>query len=297
MKTFGIPLLLLSVLFVACDPSPNRDYQRYVVVESYLIAEHPLPPVLLSWSSPVEQEYRFEDTALPDADVRIQLLGSDGEPDETYHYQMSRAGVYQPAGLPTHRVQPRQRYRLLADIPEEGQITAETAIPDTFRVVSNVPESVVYQQDTLRIQISNSIATERQNVYLFQTTASDIRLENMTPFYRDLVEGGNSTVEEFTNNASTPINEQNFQVTDEGVIELQFPWIAAAFYGSNRIIANSLDRNLVDFLRSQEVQTGGSTLPPGEIPNVISHIEGAVGVFGALSADTISTRFEKPDIP
>ncbi|MEX2585406.1 MAG: DUF4249 family protein [Balneolaceae bacterium] len=297
MKEFGFPLLLLSVLLVACDPSSNRDYQRYIVVESYLIAEQPLQPVLLSWSSPVEQEYRFQDSALPDADVRVQLIGSDGEPDETFPYQMVQPGVYQPADLPTHRVQPRERYRLLATIPGEGKITAVTAIPDTFQVVSNVPESVVYQQDTLRIQISNSITTERQNVYLFQTTASDIRLKNMTPFYRDLVEGGDSTVEEFTNNASTPINEQNFQVTKEGTIELQFPWIAAAFYGPNQIIANSLDRNLVDFLRSQEVQTGGSTLPPGEIPNVISHIDGGVGVFGSLSADTISTRFEKPEIP
>lgn len=297
MKALGFPLLLLSVLLVACDPSANRDYQRYVVVESYLIAGHSLPPVLLSWSSPVEQEYRFQDAALPDADVRIQLLDSDGEPDETFPYQMVQPGIYQPAGLPTHRVQPRKRYRLLADIPEEGQVTALTAIPDTFRVISNVPESIVYQQDTLRIQISNSIATERQNVYLFQTTASDVRLDNMTPFYRDVVEGGDSTVEEFTNNASTPINEKNFQETEEGYIELQFPWIAAAFYGENRIIANSLDRNLVDFLRSQDVQTGGSTLPPGEIPNVISHIEGGVGVFGSFSADTISTRFERPGIP
>jgi len=293
-----IPLsLLLSVLIISCDPSPNSDYQRYVVVESHLIAEQYLPPLLLSWSMPVEQKYEFEAAALLHADVRVQIRNEQGEVTHNFPYEMVQPGIYMPELYIIHRVRPRQTYHLIADIPDFGRVTATTSVPDTFSVVSPVPRSVVYQRDTLRIRISNPSTEARQNVYLFQTTASDIREENMTPFYRGLVDQGDSSVDEFTNNSSAPINESNFRITEDGQVELQFPWIAAAFYGENRIVANSLDRNLVDLLRSQSVQNGGSTLPPGEIPNVISHIEGGIGVFGSLSADTIRTRFERPSAP
>jgi hypothetical protein len=34
--------------------------------------------------------------------------------------------------------------------------------------------------------------------------------------------------------------------------------------------------------------------PRGEIPNAIYHIEGGLGVFGSMAADTITTRFIRP---
>lgn len=46
---------------------------------------------------------------------------------------------------------------------------------------------------------------------------------------------------------------------------------------------------MYDFVRSESVQLGGSTLSPGEIQNVITHVEGGLGIFGSLASDTIQT--------
>ena len=51
---------------------------------------------------------------------------------------------------------------------------------------------------------------------------------------------------------------------------------------------------IYDFLRSQSVQLGGSSISPGEIPNVIYNIEGGIGVFGSIAADTIQTNITRP---
>lgn len=61
------------------------------------------------------------------------------------------------------------------------------------------------------------------------------------------------------------------------------PGLAISFYGPNRIIANAIDDNLYDFVRSQSIQQGGSTFSPGEIPNPLERIVGAHGVFGSYA--------------
>ena len=58
--------------------------------------------------------------------------------------------------------------------------------------------------------------------------------------------------------------------------------------------ASAVDDNLFDFIRSQSVQQGGSTLAPGEIPNVLDHIEGGTGIFGSLARVSHET-FVRPN--
>ncbi|HBQ58078.1 MAG TPA: hypothetical protein DD671_00195, partial [Balneolaceae bacterium] len=97
-----------------------------------------------------------------------------------------------------------------------------------------------------------------------------------------------------SNNSSGIINEANFQDNQDGTITLSYPWIGIAFYGVNNIVANAIDDNVYDFVRSQQVQLGGSMLSPGEIQNVIYHVEGGLGVFGSLATDTVTTFVSQP---
>ena len=297
--TAPILLCLLTGAFLGlltgCDPYEEDSFREYVVVESHLIAGRQLPHVLLSTTRPIEQKYDFSEAAVSGANVSIQLLEEGGtDPELTVPYLMASPGVYVPGPGFRHRVQARRTYRLTASVPDHGEITGSTTVPDTFRVISPVPEEVTYQQDTLRISISSTTRIGRQNVFTFQAIASDPRYEELTPFYRNLVDDEINEIGDFTNNPSGLINEANFDISEDGEIELQYPWLGAAFYGENRIVANSLDRNLVDFVNSHEVQGGGSTLPPGEIPNAVYHIDGGIGVFGSMAADTITTRILRP---
>jgi hypothetical protein len=298
MKTSATSISLVTALFLlisGCDPFSDNSYREYVVLESYLVAERSLPSVLLSTTLPIDQAYSFEDAAITGADITIHLLTGDDEIERSILYSMISPGIYTPTE--NHTVLPRRTYKLEAELDGHNNIRARTTIPDTFRVTSPVPESIVYQSaEQLEVTISRNQNPGRQNVYVFNTIAKDPSIDNMTPFYRGIQDNNDqNNLDDFTNNSSNLINEANFEVTDDGSIRLTFPWIAVAFYGGNRIVANSLDLNTFDFIRSQDVQLGGSTLSPGEIPNAIYHVDGGIGVFGSLAADTIVTNILRPD--
>ncbi len=298
MKTPATSISLITALFLllsGCDPYSDDSYREYVVLEAYLIAERSLPAVLLSTTLPIDQAYSFEAAAITGADITIHLLTGDDEIESSFTYSMISPGIYTPTQ--NHTVLPRRTYKLEAELDSDKHISARTTIPDTFRITSSVPESIVYQSaEQLEVTISPNQNPGRQNVYVFNTIAEDPSIENMTPFYRGILDdNGQNSLDDFKNNSSNLINEANFDVIDDGSIRLTFPWIAVAFYGSNQIVANSLDSNTFDFIRSQDVQLGGSTLSPGEIPNAIYHVDGGIGVFGGFAADTIVTNIIRPD--
>jgi hypothetical protein len=285
---------VLTVLFSSCDPYSDDSYREYVVIESYLVAERRLPDVHVSTTLPIDEVYTFEDAAVTDATVTLHVLGEADEIEQSYNFIMTDPGVYRSNAI--HIVEPRRSYRLDVEIEGRGLITAQTTVPDTFRVTGQVPETIIYQSDQqLELTITPNFNPGRQNVYVFNTIADEPEYENLTPFYKSIYDNDDqSDLQDFRNNASNLINEGNFQIDEEGFIELRFPWIGVAFYGENQIVTNSLDRNIFDFIRSQDVQLGGSTLAPGEIPNAIYNIDGGIGVFGSLAADTVRTNFSRP---
>lgn len=292
-------LFILSSLlfFTTCEQYDQDTYQEYVVVESYAVANNPLPDVFVRTTSRTDLPYNSSDLNISDANVQIVLLDETGSFKEVfgYHYD-TEEGKYVSEDA-EHQMLPTRTYRL--DIEFESRpeiIRAFTTIPDEFKVLNNIPESVVYQSpEQLEIILSKTVATQNQNVFVFSAIAMDPVEDNLTPFYRGLVDDDDEfELEDFVPNSSGLINEGNFEINDDGSITLQYPWLGVAFFGENLIVAHSVDKNLLDLVRSQQVQLGGSTLSPGEIPNAIYNIEGGIGVFGSLSTDTVQTNFTRP---
>ncbi len=298
MKPVLFTLLSIFVLIIACDIYPQDEYEEFYVVESYLIAQDSLPPLYLSRTAPVSALYLFEDFAVAGANVRIHLLsgGQGSSIEQTFTYQMVDNGVYNSSI--THEVMPARTYQLEIDIPSDPSalITAYTAVPDTFSSQSTVPDSIVYQSENqLELDISPSRNTERQTYFIFTTIAQNPSLENFTPLYADLYDPETDRFSDFVKISSGIVNEANFETKPDGTVTLKYPWLAVAFYENNTIVTNVLDDNVYDFVRSQAVQLGGSTLSPGEIPNLVYRMEGGIGVFGSLAADTIQTYVKRPE--
>lgn len=290
-----ITLLALLVIIGSCDLIKQDEYREYVVVESYMVSDRQLPPVFISRTVPATAEYQFENAALNTAMVQIHLLNTTGEfRESSFDYSVGDPGVYNTSV--NHLVIPGRSYEIEITFPDRSEVLyARTRIPERFTVVNLSADSLVYQSENqLEITLSNSNTTSQQSVFVFNTLAQDVRYENLTPFYKGFVDDEFITLEQAANSPSGLLNEANFQTNNDGSITIRYPWIGVAFFGPNLLVANSLDRNLNDLIRSQEVQLGGSTLPPGEIPNAIYNIEGGIGVFGSISSDTVSVYFERP---
>ncbi|MEX2604012.1 MAG: DUF4249 family protein [Gracilimonas sp.] len=300
MKKIFLISFLITSFFISCELYPQDDYEQQYVVESYLMANNLLPKVRLSTTSPAGDFYDYDDTAINFANVEIRLLesGPNSEVEESFNFFNSGPGVFLPNQ--NHKVIPRRTYQLHISFTGNNDIiTAHTVVPDTFQILAGIQDSIIYQSNNqLNIHLTKSYYPGRQNIYVFNAISLNPAKENLTPFYADLFEGSEQPEDDLyqlSNNSSGILNEANFEENPDGTITLNYPWIGIAFYEGNQIIANTIDDNVYDFVRSQQVQLGGSTLSPGEIQNVIYHVEGGIGVFGALASDTIQTYVKRPE--
>lgn len=300
MRVLHILGMLATLMIAAgCDGTEPGGFESEIVVEAYLQAGEIMPDVRISRTLPLEATYNEEDAAVEDAQVIVRLLDEAGSVEEVYEYRERRiAGLYFPAFVTGARrlVEPLRTYELLVELPDHPQtIRARTTVPDTFSVRSQTADSVIYQaSDQFTFLVSRSSYPGRQNVFLFTTYALDGRSDQLTPFALGLIRNSDLEVEDLRERASPTLNEENFDRVDGDLLLIRFPWLAVYFYGRNEIAVSALDDNLFDFIRSQSVQQGGSTLPPGEIPNVLEHVDGARGVFGSYSRATISLYVLRP---
>lgn len=279
---------LAAIVLAGCDTTGPAEFEPEVVVEGYLRADGRLPSIRVSRTIEVDETYSSQETGISDARVSIYLLNEAGGREQTIEYTSSdrNPGLYTPVFSPggPSVVQPLRRYELQVEVPDVSQpIRATTFVPDTFSIIRPGADSVLYQaSEQYSFLVSSTTYPGRQNVFLFTTLALDGRREQLTPFAESLLEGELS-VDDLRERASPTLGEDNFQRVDGGFVRIRFPWLAIYFYGRNQISVSTLDDNLYDFIRSQSIQQGGSTLPPGEIPNVLERVEGGRGVFGSYA--------------
>jgi hypothetical protein len=279
----------LGAAILACDTTSVSEFEPQVVVEAYIVAGEPLRQVRVTRTVSVDELYDPVLAALNDAEVEISLLDQSGAVEDTYPFVLSAdPGVYVP--LQSATVLPLREYRLQVRTPLAPEpVTSETTVPGLFEVIEISADSLTYQGDEqFEVRLTRSTYPGRQSIFVFSTESLDPTVENLTPLYREIAVGDDDSIDpadlqEFLVNESPPFNEGNYTPNPDGTLTIQYPWIALAFYGPNRIIANALDDNLFDYLRSQSIQQQPSTLSPGTIPNIIDRVEGGTGVFGSFA--------------
>jgi len=255
-----------------------------------------------------DRPYRPADVALRDASVEVRKLAADGTTAETIPFVEVSAGIYAPAPTPVPRVQPRTTYELSVTAGETN-ITATTTVPDTVSIVDTQNETVPYQgkaQPTFTITPPQS-GRSGQAVLVLTTTSGlnfsrpDSALRRrLTPFYRESYDPEEDSLATYRTTSSGILNEANFERDEAGRITTELPWISVAFYGPNATAVHVIDDNLFDIIRSQQAQASdgqGNGLGPGELPNVIEHIEGGTGVFGSYVRDRRAITIERPSAP
>jgi len=308
-----LPLALLPALAAAltaavssgCDPYEPAGVERQYVVEAYLQAGGAFPPVRLSRTAPVGGAYAFGAQAVSGAAVRIRRTNGDGRSQIIpYVEDPDSAGLYRPRGEPQNyrprgepqnaapTVEPLGRYRLTATRLPAGDgiaadtITAATVVPDTFRITETSGDTLTWREDDLTASVTRSQYPGRNARFVVTTAALNPTRENLTPFAEQALRRADSAAVDLDNLSVTEspvINEGNYEVGARGQITIDVPWLVANFYGPNVIELRALGQNYYDFLRSQQVQQGGSTFSPGTIPNVIERIDGGTGLFGSYA--------------
>lgn len=287
-------LLLTGALFGAagCDFYEAANFEAGYVVEGYLEAGEALRPVRLSRPATIDSTYDFDAAAVSGAEVHLERLNDAGDVVERIAYAEATddVGIYFPERR--ERVRPLHTYRLRATVPGGRQLSATTTVPDTFRVISGSAEALPYppfgaaSPEILQLRLSLRPAPGEPTYFILSTTALEPAEENLVPLVRQLLEESDDDdldMEDLITNPSPILNESNYELNADGTVMLDVPWIAVVFYGPNRFAVRMLDEALNNLIRTQQVQQGGFSFSPGEIPNAIDNVDGGTGVFGSYA--------------
>jgi hypothetical protein len=287
-----VVLLVPVVAIVGCDPYEQDDYIEKYVVQSYQIADERLAPILLSTTSPINETYTFSGNAVSGATVEVRLLNAQGSVEKTHAYAMQSPGVYTVVDT-LEKVIPLRWYEMVIKIAGKPDITARTLVPDRFETLDLNNNSIKYQSsEQFEVDITLSSYPGRQNIYVFSIETLDRENAEFTPFYADILDEDDR--EDVYINQSGIIFEGNYDIDPtRNTLKIKLPWIGIAFYGPNKITANVIDDALYDFIRTKDVQLGGSTLSPGEINNIASNVENGIGVFGSYARSSMNVFVEK----
>jgi len=288
--------LLLAAGFVGCDTTATQP-ESQVVVEAYLQGGAPLPEIRLTRSVDTDEAYRPSDAAVEGATVEVRRRADDGTTARTIPFDEIAPGIYEPTPSPTPIVRPLTTYELSVRTSEGTAVTATTTVPDTISIVGTQNRSVVYRspaQPAFTITPPQNgrggqavLVLTNTSLLDFGRPESQLR-EGLTPFYEDSYDPEEDTIDTFRTTSSGVLNEANFSRDERGRITTELPWISVAFYGPNETAVHVIDDNFFDLIRSQQAQStegqeGG--LGPGELPNVIEHVEGGTGVFASYVRD------------
>ncbi len=290
----GAGFLILGL--AGCDTTATSP-ESEIVVEAYLRAQTSLPDVRVSRTVDVDDQYDPAADAVRGAAVAVERLGEDSTVVEVVPYEgESPPGRYVPSEASV--VEPEATYRLRVQTRDGTVVTATTTVPDSIELVEVENEETTYQsaaQPAFTIEPPRSL-TGRQNVYTFTTTSlldfEQASVDNLTRFYWRSFDPEEDTLASLRVTSSGLLNEGNFQRNDDGTITVDLPWIAVAFYGPNEVAVNVVDDNYYDLLRSGQAQQSG--FAPGEIPNVIDHVEGGTGIFGSYARAAHPVSIQRP---
>ncbi len=308
MNRLALPLALL-VAFApgagGCDSLSPGDYEEQVVVSAVLVAGRPLPPIILTRTSPIDEVYEPDRLRIAGATITVSLLAADGAVEAAYAYVQNGDLLYLPVNAREAVVQGGRRYRFEAAVPGFPEpVRAETLVPTAFEVVEAPSDTLAYQDAAEPqgpgVRVTPSLFGDRPTAYLFSVRAlapDSFALDaegnytrtfqpgrfGLTPFADDLVADRDVDPGDFVTGSSPILNESDSQQNPDGTLTIRVPWLAVSYYGPQRFTATALDDALVDFLQSQAIQFIPTTTSPGEIPEVVTNVENGLGVFGAVA--------------
>lgn len=302
MRTTALILLIVagSTMLAGCDSVATFDRDDEVVVEGYLVANGGFGQVRLSRVQPVEDVYDVTSSAVRNATVQVRRLDAAGAVEDVVSYleHPEQPGVYVAESGSV--VLPLTTYELYVEISSTGErISSRTTVPGAYEIIDSGPDSIIYQGlQQAEVLVTRSLYPGRQAVFVFSVKSLEPSIENLTPFYRDVVDPDEDTdeddLQDYLVNESPPLNEEGYDEISDNVLRIRVPWLGFAFYGRNLLRSNALDDNLYDFVRSQAVQQGGSTFAPGEIPNIIDRVDGGTGIFGSYSLIETEVYLQRP---
>lgn len=280
----------MIVFAFACNPYEQDSFEADYFIEAYLVEGKPFDKVRLSTTSPFEEKYSFSDVAVSGAEVYMFKLDRDCNRTEQFKFYESNEGIYRPVEelIP----EPRNTYELLAIAQGSDTLRTFSTIPDTFSVAEIIRQKATFSsEEQVQVRLTQSWFPGRQNKFILTAQTLAPEEYHMTPYYysdKKKVRNRRHRVR------SNIISQSKYDVYDDGTFKLNYPWLAVAWFGPNKVYVHTIDDNIYDYYRSQDIQIGRYIQAPGQIQNPITNVEGGKGLFGSMTGVSFEIYVDYP---
>ncbi len=276
----NLRLILCAVVCLgsgACSTSPTEslgEFKETIHIEGYLQAGSNVSDLFVGTTMPLSSEYDRDASALSDAGVTITVDGVT----HSLSSVPDKPGTYHQPDLVVH---PGKTYHLSVTTGL-GTATAQTTVP--FPPMASGAPVVYVGGDPYRVtwegETNGGYVTSRQALELLE------RIPPESQFGGGRFGGGFGGAIDTTGfgalrDSIARADQWRFlQGQSQTLNPLQF-----SYYGSYSFLVFSLDENYGDFLISS--QQDGATLDEPRF-----HIEGGIGLFASMAADSVLFRVE-----
>ncbi len=306
-------IILMLVLLPAC--SPERGDEEFFapggagvpVIDAMMVVAKRFPDVYVTETLLPNQPFSYQAAGIVGAQVVVEW--GDGLQTSYMSYTPGPIpGQYQP--VTGNVVEANVTYHLTVTLPDNRLVRAATTTPDTLRVrewvlLDSSGQSVVRQLNTFEDFASDSLVYVH-NQLTFGQGLLEARLENDpavgylvglesldlgSPLLIDTSFLDEEDLDSFTRSNKSP----PFAPTQTNI---RAPWFAIYYQGRYKVRVFKMDRNWYDLARTDPVLGGGgfgfggeagdNTVPP------LFHVEGGVGLFGAMSSDSVGFYVNAP---
>jgi Domain of unknown function (DUF4249) len=282
------------------------------VVDAVLTVGRPFPNIFLTRTLSPDEPFSLEKAGIRGAQVRIE-----GGADVNYVGVSNLPGAYYPSSGTSNRVQPATTYRLVVDLPDGATLKAATTTPDPIQVGSwvlldDTGTRVLQQLSTFADfpQNPDTLYQLPQNRLAYAQGLIEIRLESApapayqvgllsldldSPLLIDTDFLDPSAIENFTRANHSPPLEVKTSTS------IRLPWFAVYYEGRYKMRVFAMDRNWFDLARTDPVLGSGGFGFGGEAGDAVTrpifHVEGGIGLFGSMSADSVAFYVTPPPAP
>ncbi|MBN2028766.1 DUF4249 family protein [bacterium] len=260
------------------------EFIEEIVVNGYLIVGQGVDSVYVQKTLPIETAYSYDAASVSTDSIFISV--------DNRRYQLSeyadKPGAY---FLPSDSliVTPGETYRLEVKVGNKT-VRASTTAPDMVEIQSLSADTSFYpypdQDKSIPIQMSWNPA-EQAVAYELSVIAHppydlvDFGMDRMVKDHLETFDG--DTLKAFPPANDFPVSK--YETT------IEIPWFMFCYYGDYTIKLYASDKNLWDLSVSSAIYMYQSS----EFEQPIYHVEGGLGIFAAVSVDSVHVHVKKQE--
>ncbi|MBC8145035.1 MAG: DUF4249 family protein, partial [bacterium] len=245
------------------------------VVEAFLIVGEPVHDIRVLRSQAVLDTFRYSNTAIKDADVR--LIVGDRELQLAYRDGGDVGEYYLPDT--TYRIEPSTIYKLIVTTKDGAVLTGETKTPIQIEWIDAPVDTLWYPKDSLQLEAPDSLAlswTGAPGISEYLVSVKSLDTLGYGEYLKPSTQERNRRIERFFEEGA-PDYDDVARINFVQATGVPLVWFAFKWFGRNEVKVFASDASFINWFKMVQWQNPATYQP------LLGNVRGGLGVVASAS--------------